>query len=107
MFFCDIAKNWKCNMKNIIAGLLLSLGLVSVSNAEVCTMENNSSGNIVLILDRGLIGYKYSPDGSMLSLNWAYLEDTDRVFLKFSDGDVRIYGGSKFTCYKKSDKNNL
>ena len=94
-------------MKKIIAGLILSLGLASYASAEVCSMENGSGGKIVLIIDEDLIGYTYSQNGAMMSLNWAYLEDTDQVFLKFSDGEVRIYGGSKFTCYKKSDKNNL
>jgi hypothetical protein len=94
-------------MKSIIAGLILSLGLASYASAEVCSMENGSGGKIVLIIDEDLIGYTYSQNGAMMSLNWAYLEDTDQVFLKFSDSEVRIYGGSKFTCYKKSDKNNL
>jgi hypothetical protein len=43
----------------------------------------------------------------MMSLNWAYFEQTDQVFLKFSDGDMRVYPSSKFNCDKKSDKKKL
>ena len=75
-------------MKSIIAGLILSLGLASYANAEVCSMENGSGGKIVLIVDKDLIGYTYSQNGAMMSLNWAYFEQTDQVFLKFSDGQT-------------------
>jgi hypothetical protein len=94
-------------MKKIIAGLILSLGLASYASAEVCSMENGSGGKIVLIVDKDLIGYTYSQNGAMMSLNWAYFEQTDQVFLKFGDGDMRVYPSSKFTCDKKSDKKKL
>jgi hypothetical protein len=90
----------------MVALLLLSL---NVSAAGVIAEAQNQGGGAIALLDMEcktkngtFIAYSYLSNGKSIMGCWT-TDNTDRVFIEWSDGDIRSYPISMFTMKKKSN----
>lgn len=95
-------------MKKILMAGLLILSL-NVNAAGVIAETANQGGGVIALLDmecktkKGLfIAYSYLQTGQSMMGCWT-TDNTDRVFIEWSDGDLRSYPISMFTMKKKSN----
>ncbi len=98
-------------MKRFIFATLFVLALNVQAKGVIAEVQNEGGGSIALTdmkcttVKDTLIAYAYTKNGQSLLGCWA--TDDTRVFIKWSDGDLRSYPIDVFKLPKKSSKEYL
>ena len=86
--------------------VLLLLSLSVHANGIIAEMPNQGGGNISLTdmkcttIKDTFIAYSNLPNGQAMLGCWA--SDQDNVFIRWSDGDIRMYPIGAFTTKKRT-----
>lgn len=97
-------------MKKILLAVLLTLSL-SVNAAVVAEAVNQGGGSIALTdvkcnsIQGAFISYTYLSNGKSLMGCWVV--ETNRVFIKWDDGDLRSYPLDAFRQPASRSRNSL